>query len=241
MRPIETKCENCTLFNNNKCDLGRIEIFLKNNQGHKTPDGNYIISRVCNTFVDKRVHTEEIHKDSAKIREMIKTKFDLIVFINAKSDTTEILDKIEQLNYHPKHVYLVSKEKINAIKAIQHAKNKSFKMDLRYIFEDKAIDLLVSKCEGDYICYTDNINLIPQDYFANIDKYLNDKLERFVMINPLDDINGFVIYKKAFQAFLGNQGENIITKIQNSALENDQQGMIRDYVEFTNSSDNRTS
>ena len=99
----------------------------------------------------------------------------------------------------------------------------------------------MSKCESDYICYADNIDLIPKDYFYNIDHLLNDKMERFVMINPLDDINGFVIYKKAFQAFLGNQGENIITKIQNSAAETDQEGMIKEYVEFTNSCNYCTS
>lgn len=237
MRPIETLCDNCTLYDNG-CKLNRLELFLKNNQAHKTPQGSYIVDRVCNTFVNKHEFTEPIHSDAVAIRKMVKTKFELLVFINSKTDVSYILDEIEKLNYWPEHVSLISKERINAIGVLQYAKTKKFKVDLQYIFDDKSIDMVVSKSTFDYICYCDNIDLIPRDYFHNIDVELNDKMAKFIMIKPWDDINGFVVYKKAFQAYLGNQGETIINKLETAALEQGQEGMIRDYVEFSHNSSN---
>lgn len=238
MKNIETHCSKCTLFNNNNCDLGRLSTFIDKNKARKTPDGNFIVDTICNTFVDKNIHIKPEHKNALKIRELVKVTFDLLVFIDNDTDVLYLLDKIEELNYVPKNVFLVSKTRVNAIKIIQYAKTKKFNTELKYIFDKNAVDLIVSKSNSDYVCYCSDIDLLPINYFANIDSYINDELESLIMIRPIDEINGFVIYKKAFQLYHGNKDMSIIEKIELAAKNQNNQRIIQDYAKFAYYSNN---
>jgi hypothetical protein len=116
--------------------------------------------------------------------------------------------------------------------------NIEYRID--YIMEKDAvdtriIDIAFKKIPQSYFCTFTAGFEIPADFIEVIDKALNDDLERFLMLLPIDGINGMVAQTRVAKQIGGSNEDFLGSKLQRVAEKQECQFLIRPVTEIVKS------
>lgn len=201
---IKTNCKDCVFASQpGVCNMNRLEYFEV--QGATvTYDENHnatINGRYCSAL-----RTEEWAKNKDRFNLPIIARAELLIstevliyldndenFSEEKLDIT--LNSLNQQILKPNQVVLVvNKDKANYFNLIKKMKDSGLNYRLDRIMPENdgtriceldAIDIATKKLKSDYyLIMSPGNTLEDEEFFANIDEALNERLERFVIIKP---------------------------------------------------------
>jgi hypothetical protein len=118
------------------------------------------------------------------------------------------------------------------------AHNIEYRID--YIMEKDAvdtriIDIAFKKLPQSYFCVFEAGFVVPKDFIDAIDKALNDDLERFLMLLPIDGVNGLVAQTRVAKQIGGSNEDFLGAKLQRVAEKQKCQFLIRPVTQIVTS------
>ena len=237
---INTLCKSCVFaqWNNGQigCEQGRLEIFKKKGLAELIePEKYYKINTLCN-----RCRTGKwllTHKKEDVINET-QVKVDIIL-LNNDLDTNKIESNLDiALNHIRKNTIkqqqiIFGTVPLNYVwyyKLLSEKCKMKFQL-IRPIDPQTKLGLLdfcARKADGNYyvVAELDQDTEFLSHIVDDLEVSLNDKLERFVMIPPLAELNGLVVQTYAHKKLYGNEGEPLVDKITKLAKEQNKEGLV---------------
>lgn len=190
-----------------ECYLKRIEKFKQNGAVVTKPnDSKYfdIHNRYCSTYRPKRWFSLEkinpetpIEQLEILVRKEILNTFTAVILLSHEEWNTTptelikpIVDSLNNQLLKPSKIVVIINKNLSPIPIIKILKEQSipFRVEViedrmddgSYITEYEALDIAVKKMDTTF--YTLTSKEVPEEYFANIDEAINDKLLRFLMV-----------------------------------------------------------
>lgn len=249
---IFTNCKDCgfSIFDELEltqvgCKLNRVEKFREQGLTEELETDGIAHSRiktVCNTFRDKAwvaIHERPV----TKVLEQVRTTVDLIIVCDKSYDDkpifiAHILSTINQINEQkqpPDNVIFVfpNKQPIS-FKEINELIDSSVKVphQIVRVFENLTpgglVDLGVNRCKSLYYITFSLGAFIPKDAISSIDRAINKKLKRFVLLLSPDKFNGLVVQRLIHNLVCGNKDTPVWEKIQELARLQENNEIIKD-------------
>ena len=114
--------------------------------------------------------------------------------------------------------------------------------------DERCIDLAVDKCKGGFYCVVEAGFELPPNFFASIDKAINDDKDKFLALRPSNHRwNGLVVQRYIHNALKGNTpmkleqyddgeliAETLLDKIDYIAKKKNMEYMVKDLSEICN-------
>lgn len=223
MQEIKTKCKNC-IFATEKgsgCHFNRLEAFSKNGGTITVEDGSFVISnRFCNLkreeFWKKIVGQDKSTNELGLLaRKESLLKAEVMLFIPENFDDLQLQDTLDNLTksqvLKPAHVTLFyHSPKIKRSRLISLLKDYEVSWRIETFLEekpvDKYVDSLVLKCESDYYLMLVCGDKLSEDFLANVDTAINEKMIRLLVVDLKIEVGGFdMMISGACQPFYENR------------------------------------
>ncbi len=234
---VETCCKNCVFakYEENTqvgCDLDRHLIFNPE-ENYREEDGkkSYIFDRFCTAFRPKEwklILDDEEKKDLvAAVRDEIFPPLGIFIFLKTTVPNpinnlrNRINDLKEQTLGKPRYVVVIN-SKVEYNEEIHDILRKSFDFDetefhiVQTLVDQEDllyVDDAFRHAKNGWIYVTRSNRKIRKDLFEIINHNINVKLNRVVLVEPVDDING-MIFQAAVHKFL--DGSNSVLDLETS-------------------------
>jgi hypothetical protein len=184
---LKTLCEKCTFaqYENGVqkgCAADRIQKFINNGSAFFNNEF-YALTRFCNMYREEQQTVEEARKQ-------IELTFAIVIYDNENaSQLQKAIESIYLLNYN--------KDKFKIIISSSHNTQASYLFDIVHEFKKNAInseliinltnesidyDAFVKSVGFSYIVKMNHSSAIDKNFLSYIDEEINDKLNRFIMI-----------------------------------------------------------
>ena len=76
----------------------------------------------------------------------------------------------------------------------------------------RAMDIIAKKSESMFMMFFKAGFEPPTNFLSPIDSYLYDDLKRFLLLEPIDEINGMVVMRNFYNQANGNVGRSLVEK-----------------------------
>lgn len=164
----KTTCSDCCWFKNNKCELGRLEIFEQRGKVQGDPP---VIDGLCSAKRDKEWdQTKSIYDEE-------KVKVDIIIENNDPVEVAGIIEEYEKSTIPPMRYHVITDD----VDSCAHLSNE--KTYISSIYEEDKIAVVLPKMQGQYVVFS------PSKPKEDILQKLNDALfHRMEPIIAVDDI-----------------------------------------------------
>lgn len=207
-----TCCRHCVFYDQrleHYCELGKLEklvkrggvlLHKKNNMGEWVE----IDGRICRFFRNRK--WENLHENE-NLKEIVRKESVLhvgvLVYIDdgVIENVPELLcwtvDSLNNLQLKPKEVvFVVKSEKLGFMQSIKFV-NDNVKIDIPFRVEiiteqadkNRVMELCIPKFDSQYIAFVNAGYVLSQDFILILDKFINDKCGRVIMIRS-QNING---------------------------------------------------
>lgn len=200
-----------------------------------------IVDRVC---VYCRPHRGWASRfpDGVNLKEIarneVKPVMGFILIVNNLEDLQPMLKSITEMTFKPSdvHVQFRTAGAVRPVAALQMLKDylcpHSITYRIDYILEENATDLRIAdiaykKIKRSYFATFADGFKIPSDFIDTIDKALNDRLERFLLLKPIDGINGMVAQTRITKQIGGNNEDAVFNKLERVAEDQQCQYLVR--------------
>jgi len=240
------------------CTAGKLAIFHAQSPDNiveaEDDEAEFCIvnNRKCQFFRDNRSEwAQHVTPDQwvAQARAEAQMRIDVIIVLDdsgeglAGLETT--LERLKKQTVKASRVFVVNNsETIRTGKLQQFIDKHSgdlniYRTDIHIRVEGKCIhhlacvDEVFSKTNGHFYATFRPGFPIPEDFIASIDAAINDRLEQFVVLQPIDaDLNGMVVQKGFHKAYDGNApGYGYDDSIEVAEGEEQQPTMLHDISE----------
>lgn len=228
---VHTVCKLCcfAVYEGNTqtgCKLGRTEIFRK--QGHlveaydNDKEFDIINGRKCIAF-----RSEEWAKDKKNIEELVKKEIELklSVVIILEDETIDSVEKtisaLRNQQVKPLEVVFIDKQKKLPMSDLNSHLYDIIGNDFTWrisvslnkgIFKTEAIDLAIPNLKGSYYSIFDGGQIPPPNFISDINKSINEKLEKFCVIEPSEKYGGLTVQLGFHKMINGNKGITVEDK-----------------------------
>jgi hypothetical protein len=208
---IKTKCKECVFRNGYDCQLGRHEFFSKNGAEIKKEEDYSVVSgRFCSALrVDKWAKHHNRYNLPIIVRSELLIAVEAIILINDNYSEEKLnltLDNLGKQLLRPSKVVLnIQGEKLPIHSAMKILKKQSIpyridKVGSNNYHRQECIDVSAEKCTGTHLLILDVGQVLEdEEFIANIDEAINERLVRFVKIKETENrgpIYSQDIYKK---------------------------------------------
>jgi hypothetical protein len=196
-----------------------------------------IYGRLCpfhrpNRWLQKDESVDESHK---RVRKEIKLQPDVVIYCNEETsidDLSATLDSLQNGSNKPVCIYVINHmTKIKPSEFIALMKRYPFQWRLESILEEcdtnRTLDIVTKKCKGIFVSYFRAGFHVPQEFFTNIDEVLHTQLQRIILLEPIDDINGLFVLRIFYQQAGGNKNTNIIEKAKHISKEQECPNLVQ--------------
>jgi len=236
----KTSCKDClfAIYSNGiqkGCQIGRLEKFGKAVKSSECGT-HFMIDRLCNMcrhtkYLDRYISPKE------EVRMEVRIKVDIIIPITSLDRTDLALCASGVSSLGPHCVKLIVDQNSEYWK-VQEVFSKfcdcPFNVCIVFDQTDEAgkIDHIVNYCKGEYymIIEQNRIPLMENQLIDDLDKIINDDLQRVLMVRPTDKMNFLTVNRLMHKAVYGNTDSSIIDKIENIAKENKRPDWIREWI-----------
>lgn len=199
---IKTSCKDCVFSNHGKCKLGRYNNFEKNGATiEKDESGNMTVKgRYCSAL-RKSQWLEGKNKFSLEVmvRAELLTTTEVFIYINEENYSEASLLKTllhleNQLLKPSMIVFIVNDDNFKFAKLIKIGNESGFNFRIDRVLSNEdgikmheldATDIAARKTQSDFILLMHpGSTLEDNEFFANVDEAINEKLLRFSVITP---------------------------------------------------------
>jgi hypothetical protein len=213
------------------CKLNRLSKFADNGailEYVKDSVDHYVIkNRFCTTLRQEQWAKQHENPVDA-VRKEVSIHCDFIIMNTYEmKHLRNTIRSVKNQKIKPKNVSVVlSDTNIKAIKAYDMLQDYLRGYNINFFVEDlvqknypyyKALDVAADKCESTFYAVFNAGFEIPPTFLSDIDHAINDKLERFSVLEPLSDGSGLVVQSKLHKFFFGNR-EIELEKYEDGAL-----------------------
>jgi len=161
---------------------------------------------------------------------------DMLIYMDKDNTLAQVnatIDGINHMNLKPKKVYFINNQMCKPSQIMPLLTSEChvpWHMELLIIQPEnklRALDSIALKQANRFITVFVAGFVPPVDYLDCIDKALHDKLERFVLLTPVDEINGLAYMRTLHATLHGSQYSSIIEQTQQLCEEQKCPSMIR--------------
>jgi len=178
------------------------------------------------------VTTEELTQQA---RKELTLKADIIVYCDEQTDYTQItrtVESIRDMELKPIRVYFANQmcypsEFLKWVNQNIHDLPWRIETITQPQIDARAIDFVAEKCTGMYISIFRAGFEIPADFLSAIDTALYDNLERFLYLEPAEDINGLTYMRQLHKTLVGNKYGPLKEQLKELCLSQNCPNMIR--------------
>lgn len=236
---MNTSCEKCAfaIYEDNiqsGCKAGRLTKFQDTGSEVEHKDNYFIIKdRICMMCCPEETIVKLGFKNPLQdMRKAIELKCAIYIIATDNSTLEDIKLTIDSLNkqtLRPRCInVIVNTDNISKPRLIKHLNdtqskfendNLEFIWNITYIQEkDKdgerpsiewALDHAIFKCEMPFYAVFMAGYMVCPDYLSNIDKALNDELQRFCVLLPFDEWNGAFVQTLLHKKLGGNAPQTL--------------------------------
>lgn len=256
LNPIHTPCRNCVFaqydgITQTGCKLGRIKKFNEVAEVVEATDNEkdfYIINgRKCNAFRDSLSKWAVVNKGRELEQIGTELRIKAAILVKVGPDIEKTIDSLINQQLQPVLVVFINNQhsltpaQLNA-KLWNLIENKLtwriFK-PTSIVSDDYAIDLVVAGIKSDYTTVLESGQELPFNFIANLDKIVNEDLNRPCMIRPNKNGIGYTFRTGISHMYGGNAEmascldecntislKSLADKIEFIAKEQNQESMI---------------
>lgn len=250
---IDTVCKSCifaTYEDNTQtgCKLNRIESFK--NIGAEIVEAMdsekefYVIKeRVCNTCRNEEWGENHDKKDWLPIvMSQIMLQCEAYIYVaphHTQEDIGYTITSWLKQYIKPTRITVVlhNKSKLSRVEVVNSVKKQcSGKVDWQVEnispvdgeTKNRCLDIAIKKCKSPFYSVSNAGYWVPAKYLQSINRAINDGMERFVMLTPLDEQgNGLLVMTKIHRLVQGNDKHGIVKKVEYWATEDDMSHMVK--------------
>jgi hypothetical protein len=230
MKEIKKSCRDCVFAKRQSgkqvgCDLKRTKLFEKQGKLQLLGDNGefHTLSRFCSTYrIDDWAKGKNISLLKTIVRAEVTNVFEVIIRIGNKDlfqidEFERIVHQLSQQILQPKITIATSISREDNSGAIQQCLRLLKKSNLYFNItnftaedtEDKIKDKILAKSKStffQYIKWPDikKNNFADDEFFANIDEAINDKLIQFSIVKIRDDFTNAIVSTHTYNALYGN-------------------------------------
>jgi hypothetical protein len=233
------------------CSLGRLNKFIDKDLASPIEDDEtgveyYEIQTFCNTCRDENWARGRDNPQQDIINE-IALQIDGIVLSdsqhkNWEEETLTSVKSIVNQTHRPKKLIIGFYRKkqplinfLSALKALCEPKKLMYEVVniLEYMpNEISMLDHLVKKAAGQYFTVCEFGEELPLTYFESLNRFVNQNLNKFSMINPIDGLTGLTIQRQLFNLVNGSINDSVMTKIKELAKTQNAKHMVLNWSEL---------
>lgn len=225
-------------------------------QGENIVDGtdekknefHVIVGRTCPFYRPKIWLNDmgvEMDKAVKRARREVSVAPDVIIYFG-KDHTTEDLKKtcgsIRENSLLPEKIYIANHTTYKPSTLLMLMQDLSFlPWRIETILEEssgvfRVLDIVSKKCESIFTTYFEAGFEVPSDFFSSLDKFVNDELKKFILLEPITgSINGLTVMRLFYYMAGGNKGHTIIEKAQKISEEQECKYLVRPVTEVITS------
>ncbi len=195
----------------------------------------------------------EHHGDDADLkaiaREEVRPHMGFIVIVNnSTAELQTTLASIAEMAYKPVSIVIVFKsvildagerirpsQALGMIKTYMSTHNIDYRMEFMLehgATDERVVDIAYKKLATSYFATFVAGTKVPTDFISEIDIALNDKLEQFLMLLPIEGVNGMVVQTAVAKQIGGSTGDFIGNKLQRVAEEQECPYLVRPVTEL---------
>ena len=251
-RDITSKCGGCVFAKveghvQYGCKLGRIERWQELGVELKEENGFFIISRYCNTARNEDWGNAQTDDWIKSVYQEVAIKVACIVNLDDKNLDNALLTikSLARQNPKPAQIVLVIRNRdippFQIMTAMRHALTGT---GIKWCFEImvdgssywEALDKGVSRTKEEkrFAIFQAGYK-VPHNFFAQLDDSINRKMDRWLLLMPLEisgeRYNGLVAMHSVYQSYGGFGTQGLVEKVN---LENNEQkaDMVKTYEEL---------
>jgi hypothetical protein len=231
---IQTKCVGCKfeitetsddgVLTQIGCSLGRSEKLNPSNEmEEQNGERHFVCSRFCNTYRPEawiEQLSEEEKSDLKKtVMEEVSPRVGFFIFLDTSSDDAledlqkTVLSIKNQTNHHPRYVAVIhgQVEYHDGITDIlsNHFDHKQTKYHIvqNILREEQAlqIDDAFTHAMNGWIFVTTSGEEVPSNLLEKMHKRINIDMRRLVVVEPYENLNGFIFQSALFKFLGGNK------------------------------------
>lgn len=135
---------------------------------------------------------------------------------NTLDDLKITVDNLQSMDLKPIHIIILDNSNISRYNMLEWCiKNIDMQWRVEDIYEDtqdinRILDIGFRKSKTIWMTTIKAGATLPLNFFDEIDKKINDDLDRFVLLLPYDDINGMTCMRNIVKMMGGNSEERTI-------------------------------
>jgi hypothetical protein len=264
MSEIETVCQTCIFATyedptddalQTGCLAGRLDKFketgvelieYEDEHGHKFFG---IPNRLCVYYRNKNWLDRQPEEDDkvAIVRDEITLRMEAIIYINSKSNFQDMgltVDSLSRGKIKPTTITFCDHKNIKPSTFRKWVEGRCNKMGWRaeHIREPKSdflrcVDICMKRVKTQFVSVFSAGFKVPEDFISSLDIALNDDMERFLYLEPIDGKNGMVVQRVVSKNYRGNAVNPLLEKLREESLEQECPEMVRKITELVPSMD----
>jgi len=183
----------------------------------------------------------DLEKAKAQVRKEVTLKPDVIIYYDNSNTPDEILDTVDALNcgeIRPSRVLIANNSDLRPSQLMTTLQKCSLPWHMETVLEEcgmlRALDVAIKKCNRMFVTHFRAGYQPPFNFFKPIDTALYDKLDKFIVLEPIPDghgINGLTVLRLFHKQADGNARSSIVDKAKKICEEQKCQYLVRPVTE----------
>jgi len=231
----------------NGCDMGvldKMQTLGQELQDASDHDGNefqVIRGRVCPfhrtpNWPGWGKSQTDTNKAMKMVRKEVQLKPDVVIYYDDSMEPCTIMETMDALNQgqiRPARVYLINNSDLRPSQIMKLMADCPFPWRAETIADGpveqaRALDIITAKCTQIFVTYFAAGYKPPLDFFVPIDVALYDKLDKFVVLEPIPGgINGMTVLRNFYRQAGGNARKSIVDKAKKISEDQKCQYLVR--------------
>ena len=229
------------------CKIGALEKFAKHGaEIQDAIDGNcnefhVIKGRVCPYYRMERWLKDMTEEEAiTQILTEVKLRCDAVIYFDDSMEPQDIVKTVHAISscdHRPKKIYVANNSSLRPSRIFYALAQCNMPWYSETVLEEdctmmRALDLTQPKCTEMFITYFKAGFVPPQDFFSSLNAALYDRLDKFILLKPIDDLNGLVVHRVFQKQAAGNARSSIVEKVEKISKEQKCQHLVRPVTEI---------
>ncbi len=179
---------------------------------------------------------QNIEKAMVMARQEVTIRPDVVIYFDKSmrgNDITTTINALNRCDIKPQRIYLVNNGDLLPSQIMKLMSKcplpwRTETLSNRPQTQNRALDVITSKCDGIFVTYFSAGYVPPKDFFVPIDVALHDDLDKFILLEPLNDsLNGLTVLRQFYKQAGGHINSPIVDKAKRISKEQQCQYLVR--------------